>query len=65
MTNFNDDLDNWLIANQNQIFAGVDEAGRGPLAGPVIAAAVVLPQDHSIDGIDDSLCSKLSFASFN
>lgn len=34
--------------------AGVDEAGRGPLAGPVIAAAVVLPADHNIEGIADS-----------
>jgi len=34
--------------------AGVDEVGRGPLAGPVVAAAVVLPQDCSILGIDDS-----------
>ena len=34
--------------------AGVDEVGRGPLAGPVVAAAVVLPRDCWIDGIDDS-----------
>ena len=34
--------------------AGVDEAGRGPLAGPVVAAAVVLPADACIKGIDDS-----------
>ncbi len=34
--------------------AGVDEAGRGPLAGPVCAAAVILPQDAIIDGINDS-----------
>lgn len=34
--------------------AGVDEVGRGPLAGPVVTAAVVLPQDFSIPGIDDS-----------
>jgi ribonuclease HII len=34
--------------------AGVDEAGRGPLAGPVIAAAVVLPADHGITGLKDS-----------
>ncbi|MEM7084113.1 MAG: ribonuclease HII [Pseudomonadota bacterium] len=34
--------------------AGVDEAGRGPLAGPVVAAAVILPDDHRIQGIDDS-----------
>ena len=34
--------------------AGVDEAGRGPLAGPVTAAAVVLPEDAVIDGLNDS-----------
>ena len=34
--------------------AGVDEAGRGPLAGPVYAAAVILPENAEIDGINDS-----------
>lgn len=34
--------------------AGVDEAGRGPLAGPVVAAAVILPRDHVPAGIQDS-----------
>ncbi len=34
--------------------AGVDEAGRGPLAGPVIAAAVILPRKHRIRGLADS-----------
>ncbi len=34
--------------------AGVDEAGRGPLAGPVVSGAVILPQGFSLDGIDDS-----------
>ena len=33
---------------------GVDEAGRGPLAGDVYAAAVILPEDHGIEGHDDS-----------
>ena len=33
---------------------GVDEAGRGPLAGPVFAAAVILPEDYEIEGINDS-----------
>jgi len=36
------------------IVAGVDEAGRGPLAGPVVAAAVTLPRDVSLDGLTDS-----------
>jgi ribonuclease HII len=34
--------------------AGVDEAGRGPLAGPVVAAAVILPEGVCIEGADDS-----------
>ncbi len=36
------------------IVAGVDEAGRGPLAGPVVVAAVVLNPERLIDGLDDS-----------
>lgn len=39
---------------KGRIPAGVDEAGRGPLAGPVVAAAVVLPDDCEIKGLDDS-----------
>ena len=37
-----------------QYVAGIDEAGRGPLAGPVMAAAVILPVGLSINGVDDS-----------
>lgn len=37
-----------------KIVCGVDEAGRGPLAGPVYAAAVVLPENCVIEGLDDS-----------
>ena len=36
------------------LIAGVDEVGRGPLAGPVVAAAVILPCDFDVLGIDDS-----------
>src|SRR3989344_5090750 len=34
--------------------AGVDEVGRGPMAGPIVAAAVILPPDCKIKGLDDS-----------
>ncbi len=37
-----------------QIPAGVDEAGRGPLAGPVVAASVILSKENPIDGLNDS-----------
>ncbi|WP_066647593.1 ribonuclease HII [Christensenella timonensis] len=36
------------------LIAGIDEAGRGPLAGPVVAACVIMPKDDLIWGIDDS-----------
>ena len=38
----------------NFIIAGVDEVGRGPLAGPVCVAAVIMPLDDIIEGVDDS-----------
>ncbi len=37
-----------------QSIAGIDEAGRGPLAGPVVAAAVIFPKDECIPGVTDS-----------
>lgn len=37
-----------------KIIAGVDEAGRGPLAGPLVAAAVIFPPECSLKGLDDS-----------
>lgn len=39
---------------REEMVAGIDEAGRGPLAGPVVAACVIMPQDDLILGIDDS-----------
>ena len=36
------------------VLAGVDEAGRGPLAGPVCCAAVILPADITLEGVNDS-----------
>jgi ribonuclease HII len=47
---------NFEIENQflNEVVAGIDEAGRGPLAGPVVAAAVIVDKLHVINGINDS-----------
>ena len=43
-----------LYAQGIQFIAGVDEVGRGPLAGPVVAAAVILPENCKIPGLNDS-----------
>jgi len=43
-----------LQARGHQAVAGIDEAGRGPLAGPVVAAAVILPQTFDLPGLTDS-----------
>mgnify|MGYP006228006117 FL=1 len=42
------------MSSKENFVAGVDEVGRGPLAGPVVAAAVVLPEKHEIEGLMDS-----------
>ena len=42
------------LAGEGVLFCGVDEAGRGPLAGPVCAAAVILPPNIEIPGLNDS-----------
>ena len=46
--------DDTFRAKGFELIAGIDEAGRGPLAGPVVAAAVILPQDLRIEGLRDS-----------
>ena len=43
-----------LIKKGYKYVCGVDEVGRGPLAGPVVCAAVIMPVDDIIDGVDDS-----------
>ena len=47
-------LENEIYAEGFSLICGVDEAGRGPLAGPVCAAAVILPRGLEIDGLNDS-----------
>jgi len=47
-------FDNKYLNKNIQLIAGVDEAGRGPLAGPVVAAAVIFAPDIIIEGVDDS-----------
>ena len=53
-------FDKKYLSSMIKIIAGTDEAGRGPLAGPVVAAAVILPKDFYDERIDDS--KKLSAA---
>lgn len=48
------DIENTLFSEDYDIIAGVDEAGRGPLAGDVYAAAVILPKGLIIEGLNDS-----------
>ena len=47
-------LENEIYEEGYELICGVDEAGRGPLAGPVCAAAVILPRDLEIPGLNDS-----------
>lgn len=46
--------ENQALSKGYKLVCGVDEAGRGPLAGPVCAAAVILPENCVIDGLNDS-----------
>ncbi|MBQ5405553.1 MAG: ribonuclease HII [Oscillospiraceae bacterium] len=48
------ELENAIYDEGYSLLCGVDEAGRGPLAGPVYAAAVILPRGLVIDGLNDS-----------
>ena len=43
-----------LYKDKITLIAGVDEVGRGPLVGPVIAAAVILPKNYKLEGLNDS-----------
>ena len=46
--------ENKLYENNINYICGIDEAGRGPLAGPVVVGAVILPKDSFIEGVNDS-----------
>lgn len=48
------EIENNCIEKGYKLIAGVDEAGRGPLAGPVVSACVIMPLDDIIEGVDDS-----------
>lgn len=43
-----------LYKKNTTLIAGVDEVGRGPLVGPVVAAAVILPKNYKLEGLNDS-----------
>ncbi len=48
------EIENKLYNEGYNFICGVDEAGRGPLCGPVVAAAVILPKNEKIEGVNDS-----------
>ncbi len=48
------DYDKQFLCEEIKHIAGIDEVGRGPLAGPVVTACVVMPYDEKIDGVFDS-----------
>ena len=48
------EIENSYFSDDIQLICGVDEAGRGPLAGPVCAAAVILPKNLELPGLTDS-----------
>ena len=45
---------NIMSSNRDALICGIDEVGRGPLAGPVVACAVILEKNHHYIGLDDS-----------
>ncbi len=47
-------IENEIYSTGVQMICGIDEAGRGPLAGPVVVAAVIMPKDSFIEGVNDS-----------
>lgn len=47
-------FDKGFYGEKIDVLGGIDEAGRGPLAGPVVAACVILPKDYELDGLNDS-----------
>ena len=47
-------MENELHSQGIKYICGIDEAGRGPLAGPVVVAAVIMPEDSMIEGVNDS-----------
>ena len=48
------DFEKQFLSDEIKLICGVDEAGRGPLMGPVVAAACILPEGFVLEGLDDS-----------
>ena len=48
------EIEEGMYNKDTQYICGIDEAGRGPLAGPVVVAAVIMPKDSMIEGVNDS-----------
>ena len=47
-------IEQGIYNDGKELICGIDEAGRGPLAGPVVVAAVIMPKDSMIEGVNDS-----------